>query len=107
MFLINTDVKTASIHVFNSKHNLEMHIALEGKTNITNILVFLLPSTLTSEEIEIFTYLITMLTEDEIATSMIESGNPEKIKNLILSILQEFLEQKNINHMVTDRSLGF
>ncbi|KGL43800.1 transcriptional antiterminator, BglG [Listeria newyorkensis] len=107
MFLINTEVETASVHVFSSKHNLEMHIASEGKVNITNILVFLLPETLSSEEIEIFTYLITMLTEDEIATSMIESGNPEKIKNLILSILQEFLEQKNINHLVTDRSLGF
>ncbi|EUJ23883.1 transcriptional antiterminator [Listeria grandensis FSL F6-0971] len=107
MFLINTDVTTSSVHIFNSKHNLEMHVASEGKINIANILVFLLPSTLSSEEIEIFTYLITMLTEDEIATTMIESGNPEKIKSLILSILQEFLEQKNINHMVTDRSLGF
>lgn len=107
MFLINTEVETASIHVFGSKHNLEMHIASEGKVNITNILVFLLPNTLTSEEIEIFTYLITMLTEDEIATTMIESGNSEKIKNLILSILQEFLEQKNSNHLVTDQSLGF
>ncbi|MBC6316771.1 BglG family transcription antiterminator [Listeria grandensis] len=107
MFLINTDVTTSSVHIFNSKHNLEMHVASEGKINIANILVFLLPSTLSSEEIEIFTYLITMLTEDEIATTMIESGNPEKIKSLILSILQEFLEQKNINHMGTDRSLGF
>ncbi|MBC2148855.1 BglG family transcription antiterminator [Listeria booriae] len=104
MFLINTDVAAASIHIFSSKHNIELHIANEGKTNISNIIVFLLPNTLTSEEIEIFTYLVTMLAEDETATTIIESSQLEKMRNMILAILQEFLEQKNIRHI---RTIGY
>ncbi len=94
-FLVNDNVKTASTHVFTLKHSLDFQIEDGLKSAISTVMIFMLPYELNAELLEITTYLLTVLTEDDAAILLAESGDEEKITSLFITYLEEFLEHKN------------
>ncbi|WP_088810256.1 MULTISPECIES: transcription antiterminator [Listeria] len=94
-FLVNDNVKTASTHVFTLKHSLDFQIEDGLKSAISTVMIFMLPYELNAELLEITTYLLTVLTEDDAAILLAESGDKEKIASLFSTYLEEFLEHKN------------
>ncbi|WP_163654912.1 PRD domain-containing protein [Listeria sp. PSOL-1] len=94
-FITNTDAKQPSIHVFHLKHALDLHTERQLKATISTVVTFILPRSLHPAQLEVITYLLEMLTEDEKAAFLIESEDKEEITALFTHYLQTFLQQKN------------
>lgn len=96
-FLVNDNVQTASTHIFTLNHSIDFQIEDGLKSPVSTVMVFMLPYELNAELLEITTYLLTVLTEDDAAILLAESGDETKIISLFTSYLEEFLEHKRKN----------
>lgn len=95
IFVVNENVDHASAHIFTLTHLIDFQIEAGIKTGVSTVMVILLPYELSAEELEIVTYLLNVLTEDDALILLAESGDKKKIESLFAISLREFLAQKN------------
>lgn len=94
IFVVNENVDRAALFAFKLAHSIDFQMDGEVKSGVSLVMIFVLPYELNAAELEIITYLLNMLTEDDSLVPLAESGGKKSLEAFFAVSLREFLEQK-------------
>ncbi|MEN2667223.1 hypothetical protein [Listeria aquatica] len=94
IFVVNENVDRAALFAFKLAHSIDFQMDGEVKSGVSLVMIFVLPYELNAAELEIITYLLNMLTEDDSLVPLAESGGKKNLEAFFAVSLREFLEQK-------------
>ncbi|RDX02080.1 BglG family transcription antiterminator [Listeria kieliensis] len=94
IFVVNENVDRAALFTFKLAHSIDFQMDGEVKSGVSLVMIFVLPYELNAAELEIVTYLLNMLTEDDSLVPLAESGGKKSLEAFFAVSLREFLEQK-------------
>ncbi len=94
IFVVNANVDRAALFTFKLAHSIDFQMDADVKSGVSLVMIFVLPFELNAAELEIVTYLLNMLTEDDSLVPLAESGGKKSLEAFFAVSLREFLEQK-------------